>query len=146
MALMVIVKASMPAYVEYMKDTRSEHEITNEILKELDIVPEDSEEELIRRYALTDEQWEQICGLLPSEKAGNGRPFKSNRLMLDAILYRMKAGVAWNKLPKHFGRYKCVIERLQLWRRLGIWQSVLDKILDLAIVDENGMVELEKES
>lgn len=135
LALIDVVKASVPALVEHMKDTRPENQITCEILNRLDVVQEDSEEELIQKYALTDEQWEQIRPLLPPENGGKGRPFKSNRLMLDGMLFRMKSGAAWSSLPAHFGRYKCVTDRLRLWCRTGVWQSVLNKMRDMKIVD-----------
>lgn len=138
-----IVKASVPVLIEYMKDTRPEHEIICGILDELGVVREDSEEELIRRYALTDEQWEQIQPLLPMENKGKGRPFKSNRLILDGMLFQMKSGVAWKSLPKHFGRYKCITERLHLWCKMGIWQPIVDKMIDMKILDKEGFAAAE---
>lgn len=57
--------------------------------------------------------------------------------MLDGVLFRVKSGAAWNNLPKHFGRYKCIVERLNLWRKMGILQSVIDKMFDMEIVDSD---------
>lgn len=133
-ALMESVKASIPALIEHMKDTRSEDVVSREILEELKLTPEDSREAL--RYELTDEQWEQLRDLLPPEKAGKGRAFKSNRLMLDGILYWMKSGVNWKDLPERYGRYKCVSDRLRLWVRTGVWPPVLRRMLALHILEE----------
>lgn len=133
--LMESVKAAIPALVEHMKDTRPEAEIHRGILEELDLPPMDRENELVGRYALTDGQWGQIAPLLPPEKAGKGRAFKSNRLMLDGILYHMKSGTAWKDLPECFGRYKCVSDRLRLWERTGVWGPVADKLRALGIVE-----------
>ena len=80
LALLESVKASIPALVEHMKDTRPEAVIHREILEELRLAPEEEP------WELTDSQWEQLRELLPSEKSGRGRAFKSNRLMLDGIL------------------------------------------------------------
>ena len=132
--LMESVKAAIPALVEHMKDTRPEADIHRGILEDLNLRPADSPDELIGQYALTDGQWEQISPLLPSEKAGKGRAFKSNRLMMDGILYHMKSGTAWKDLPERFGRYKCVSDRLRLWERTGVWEPVADKLTELGVI------------
>ena len=132
--LMESVKAAIPALVEHMKDTRPEADIHRSILEDLHLRPADGPDELIGQYALTDGQWEQISPLLPSEKAGKGRAFKSNRLMMDGILYHMKSGTAWKDLPGCFGRYKCVSDRLRLWERTGVWEPVADKLTELGVI------------
>lgn len=41
----------------------------------------------LRRYELTDEEWEQIAPLLPPENSGKqGRPAKSNRTILNGMI------------------------------------------------------------
>lgn len=135
-ALVDSVRASIPALIEYMKDTRPETVVNSEILRELDIPLEDDEEALVRRWALTDGEWEQLRDLLPPEKGGRGRAFKSNRLMLDGILFWMKSGRAWQDLPACFGRYKCVSDRLRLWSRTGVWEPVLQRMEEMGILHE----------
>ena len=135
--LMEAVKASIPALVEHMKDTRPEAEIHRGILEELNLRPTGSADGLIQQYALTDGQWEQVSPLLPSEKTGRGRALKSNRLMLDGILYHIKSGTAWKDLPECFGRYKCVSDRLRLWERTGVWEPVVDKLAELGVMEAN---------
>ena len=136
-ALMASVKASIPALIEHMKDTRPEDVVSREILEELKIAPEDGGEALSRQYELTDGQWEQLRDLFPPEKAVKGRAFKSNRLMLDGILYWMKSGANWKDLPERFGRHKCVSDRLRLWVRTGVWQPVLRELLALHVLEED---------
>lgn len=134
-ALVHSVKASIPALIEYMKDTRPETVVNSEILRELDVLPEEGEADLVRRWALTDSQWEQLRDLLPPENSGRGRAFKSNRLMLDGILFWMKSGRPWQDLPACFGRYKCVSDRLRLWTKSGVWEPVLRRMEELGILD-----------
>ncbi len=135
-ALLDSVKASIPALIEHMKDTRSENEINADILAELNLLPADDEEDLVRRYALTDSQWAQIQPLLPPESVGRGRAFKSNRLMLDGILFQLRTGTAWTSLPKCFGRPRCVADRLRLWKRTGIWEQVEAILEKMGLLDE----------
>ena len=56
---------------------------------------------LIRRYEMTDEQWEQIKDLIP--KARTGRPPKDNRLMFNAMLWMARSGAGWEDLPERYG-------------------------------------------
>lgn len=135
-ALLDSVKASIPALIEHMKDTRSETEINANILAELNLLPGDGGEDQVRRYALTDSQWAQIQPLLPPESAGRGRAFKSNRLMLDGILFQLRTGTAWSSLPKYFGRPRCVADRLRLWKRTGVWAQVEQALVDFGLLDE----------
>lgn len=123
--------------IEHMKDVRPERAVIQEIFAGFDGgFPPTGE----REYALTDEQWEAVRDLLPSEKAGRGRAFKDNRLMLEGILYWMRTGVAWKKLPERYGRYRCVYDRLRLWNDMGVWPGVLAKMLELGIIEEGSIV------
>lgn len=132
--LMESVKAAIPALVEHMKDTRPEEEIHRRILAELGLPA--AEENPVSRYALTDEQWAQVSPLLPPEKTGRGRSFKSNRLMLDGILCHLRSGAAWKDLPEAFGRCKCVSDRLRLWQATGVWDAVRRKLEALGVLDK----------
>lgn len=132
LALMESVKASIPALIEHMKDTRPEAVINREILAELNL-PDGREES----FALTDSQWDQLRDLFPPERAGRGRALKSNRLMLEGILYQMRTGAAWKDLPERYGRPKCVSDRLRLWTRTGVWEAALPRLRELNLIDEN---------
>ncbi len=45
---------------------------------------------MLKRYELTDQQWERIAHLLPPENTGKqGRPLKDNRLMLNGIAWML---------------------------------------------------------
>ena len=59
---------------------------------------------MLRRYELTDQEWEQIAPLLPAQNTGKpGRPPKDNRLMLNAmVLGRAYTAVSVNGLMMEF--------------------------------------------
>ena len=59
-----------------------------------------------RRYALRDDQWERIKDLLPGRVETVGVTAKDNRLFVEAVLYRYRAGIAWRDLPARFGDYR----------------------------------------
>lgn len=61
-----------------------------------------------RRYALRDDQWARIEGLLPGRAGYVGGTAADNRLFVDAVLYRFRAGIAWRDLPERFGQAEAV--------------------------------------
>jgi transposase len=50
---------------------------------------------MVRRYALRDEQWERIRALLAGQAGQAGATARDNRLFIEAVLYRYRAGIAW---------------------------------------------------
>ena len=46
-----------------------------------------------RRYALRDDQWQHIEHLLPCRVGTVGVTAKDNRLFVEAVLYRDRAGI-----------------------------------------------------
>jgi transposase len=81
-----------------------------------------------KRHALTDEQWAQIAPLLPREVGRVARPAKSNRLMVDAMVWILRTGAPWRDLPRHFGPWKSVYTRFRRWTRQGVWTGVLEQL------------------
>ena len=55
----------------------------------------------MRRYELADEQWELIADLFPPEQ-GNGHPWRSHRLMVNAMLWILNAGYALAEFARSF--------------------------------------------
>src|SRR3954465_9546948 len=76
----------------------------------------------MRRYALRDDQWERIEGLLPGREGHVGVTAKDNRLFVEAVLYRYRAGIPWRALPERFGAWKKVPTRFCRWARTGVWE------------------------
>ena len=65
----------------------------------------------LHRYGLRDDQWERIEGLLPGRPGSVGRPAANNRLFVEAVLYRYRAGIPWRDLPERFGDFRVVHTR-----------------------------------
>jgi transposase len=86
----------------------------------------------MRRYALRDDQWERIEDLLPGRPGHVGVTAKDNRLFVEAVLYRYRAGIAWRDLPERFGAWKKVHTRFCRWAKGGVWQRVFEHLADEA--------------
>src|SRR4051794_7944925 len=82
----------------------------------------------MRRYALRDDQWERIKDLLPGRPGSVGVTAADNRLFVDAVLYRYRAGIPWRDLPERFGDCKNVHRRFSRWARSGVWQRVFERL------------------
>lgn len=74
-----------------------------------------------KRYALRDDQWERIKDLLPGRIGHVGVTARDNRLFVDAVLYRYRAGIPWRDLPARFGDFRVVHLRHSRWSKRGVW-------------------------
>ncbi|WHZ28864.1 MAG: Mobile element protein [Nitrospira sp.] len=61
---------------------------------------------MVRRYGLRDDQWAKIEPLLPGREGTVGVTAKDNRLFVEAVLYRYRAGIPWRDLPERFGDFR----------------------------------------
>ena len=82
-----------------------------------------------KRYALRDDQWERLEQLgLPGGRSHVGVTAKDNRLFVEAVLYRFRAGIPWRDLPPRFGNWHRVYVRFNRWSQQGIWQKVFAQL------------------
>ena len=63
------------------------------------------------RYGLREDQWNKIRDLLPGREGAVGVTARDNRLFVEAVLYRYRAGIPWRDLPKRFGGFRNVHRR-----------------------------------
>lgn len=78
---------------------------------------------MLRRYELTDEEWNHIAPLLPPENTGKqGRPQKDNRTILNGLVWLARNGAPWRDLSERYGSWQTVYSRFRKW--------INDRILD----------------
>lgn len=91
----------------------------------------------IKRYELTDEEWEQIVDLLPAERTGKkGRPAKDNRTMMNGMVWIARSGAAWRDLPEGYGPWESVYSRFRKWTEDGVLDNIF-RVLSLDADTEN---------
>ena len=78
----------------------------------------------MRRYALRDDQWGRIKDFLPGREGHVGGTAADNRLFIEAILYRYRAGIPWRDLPERFGDWKIVYQRFNRWAKSGVFERI----------------------
>ena len=83
---------------------------------------------MTRRYALRDDQWERIKEVLPGRPGHVGGTAKDNRLFVEAVLYRYRAGLPWRDLPERFGDFRVIHTRHMRWSKSGVWQRLFEQL------------------
>jgi transposase len=81
------------------------------------------------RHDLTDEQWVLLESHLPRSTAGRaGRRWADHRRVVNAVLWRTRAGAAWRDLPAGYGPWKTVYNRHRRWSGDGTWERLLREL------------------
>lgn len=83
---------------------------------------------MVSRYGLTDSQWGKIKDVLPGKEGDVGVTAKDNRLFVDAVLYRYRAGTPWRDLPARYGDFRVVHTRFSRWAKRGVWESLFRRL------------------
>jgi putative transposase len=92
-------------------------------------------------WRVPDELWDIIKPILDKHDppAKTGRPRIDQRAALDAIIYVMRTGCQWNRLPKEFPDDSSAHRTMQRWVSLGlldrIWAVVVEQCEELGGVD-----------
>lgn len=78
----------------------------------------------MRRYELTDEEYEKIKDLLPGSEGDVGRHGEDNRLFINAVMWIARSGAPWRDLPERFGKWNTVFQRFNRWSKKGVWEDI----------------------
>jgi transposase len=80
------------------------------------------------RFMIGDAVWEKIAPLLPGKKSDCGVTAKDNRMFLEAVLWRVRAGLPWRDLPAEFGNWNNVFKRFRRWVRRRVFDRIFDAL------------------
>jgi transposase len=80
-------------------------------------------------YFIPDAIWDRINALLPQlilrrKKKKTGRPRMDDSKAMSAIFYILRTGCQWNALPRSLGASSTVHDRLQEWRKAGVFKRM----------------------
>ncbi|MFD1144955.1 transposase [Larkinella insperata] len=78
----------------------------------------------MRKYELTDSQWEKLKDMMPSNNRP-GRPWRSHRQSINGILWILNSGAPWRDLPERYGSWKTIYDRFRRWQRDGTLAKIL---------------------
>src|SRR5699024_10059123 len=70
---------------------------------------------MVRDGVISDELWDVLEPVLPTNVGRRGRPWNDHRRTLEGIVWRFRTGSPWRDLPAEFGPYQSVWQRHRLW-------------------------------
>ena len=53
---------------------------------------------------------------------------KDNRLFVEAVIYRYRAGTPWRDLPERFGDPIKIHTRFSRWAKSGVWKKLFEML------------------
>lgn len=82
-------------------------------------------------WRVPDEVWERIYPILLEDsppRKGPGRKPADWRRVLNGIIFRMRTGCHWNKLPPEFGDDSTIHRWYQRWSKNGVMERVVAEL------------------
>lgn len=103
-------------------------------------------EQLDTIWEVPDDLWEVIEPMIAEfdPPKPTGRKRANPRLMLNGIIFRMRSGCQWNKLPNGLGDDSTIHRTFQRWEACGLFPKIWAIIQSLC--DELGGVDWEWQS
>ena len=82
---------------------------------------------MTRSAELSEAAWARIEPLMPQAE-GRSRPWRDHRQVVEGIVFRYRAGVAWRDLPERFGPWQTVWKRHHRFATDGTWDMLAEVI------------------
>jgi transposase len=82
------------------------------------------------RGDVTDAEWELIRPYLPVSAIG--RLPRSLRAQFNGVVFHFRTGSQWRDLPERYGNWSTVYKRFCAWRDAGVFQDMMDGLIDRA--------------
>ena len=83
-----------------------------------------------RRHDISDRVWGLLEPHLLGRKGTWGGNARDNRLFINAVFWILRTGAPWRDLPPDYGDWKNTHRRFCRWRDKGIWEGLLEKLVD----------------
>ena len=84
------------------------------------------------RIGVSDEEWELIGPLLPTERGRGCRPAQDNRRYFEGMMWIARTGAQWRHLPDEYGKWGNVFRRYRRWVTTGVFAAMLETLAELA--------------
>jgi transposase len=77
-------------------------------------------------FWLSDDQWQQIEPLLPTDVRGKDRV--DDRRVISGILHVLKSGCRWCDCPPEYGPPTTIYNRFVRWAERGVWERLFREL------------------
>lgn len=73
---------------------------------------------------LDEAEWRLIKELIPTASSAKEIEQGVIRASVNGILWRMRTGQPWSRLPRQYGNHTSICRRFVQWREIGVWRDV----------------------
>lgn len=82
----------------------------------------------MRRYELSEQEWQLIAEFVDTPKNRTGRPRRDNQTLLNGIFWILCSGASWRDMPERYGPWQTVYDRFRKWRDNGSFDKILERL------------------
>ena len=90
-------------------------------------------------FWLSDEQWQRIEPLLPTDVRGKARV--DDRRVISGIMHVIKSGCRWCDCPPEYGPSTTIYNRFVRWAERGVWERLFRVLADRGRSTEVQMID-----
>ena len=83
-----------------------------------------------QRHDISDSAWEKLKPYTIGEKGTRGGNARDTRQFINGVFWILRTGAPWRDLPETYGNWKNVHRRFCRWRDKGIWEKILEALVD----------------
>jgi len=97
----------------------------------------------VTEFYFDDARWALIASSVPGKRGDPGRHGRDNRMFMEAVLWIVRTGSPWRKLPPQFGRWRTAFTRFKRWTSKNVWPGVFARLAqdpDCEYFYENGAI------
>jgi transposase len=82
-------------------------------------------------WQVSDSLWERIQPVLDTVEGpkSTGRPRADRRRVLDGIIFQLRTGCPWNRIPSAFGDDSTIHRYFRNWKKWGIFGQIWDLLV-----------------
>ncbi len=81
-------------------------------------------------YGISERVWKRLEPHLPGREGLWGGKARDNRQFVTAVFWILQTGAPWRNLPSGHGDWKNTHRRFCRWRDKGIWEKLLEILVD----------------
>ena len=83
-----------------------------------------------QRHDISDKAWAILEPMLPGQRGQWGGIAEDNRRFINGVFWILRTGAPWRDLPPDYGKWGSVHQRFRRWRDKGIWEKILEALID----------------
>lgn len=83
-----------------------------------------------QRHDISDAVWSLLEPHLPGQRGQWGGIAQDNRRFINGVFWILRTGAPWRDLPPFYGKWGTVYQRFRRWRDKGIWEKLLEILVD----------------